>query len=97
MPLFRKHRGSLKDSLETTIIVKDIADLRKAIYEDWAEWEGALNVDNKPFTKDSFKIKIVAYYGECDYRCGWYTQLVSADLIEPDKFMVVGFLSEPME
>lgn len=96
MPLFRKHRRSLDESLRTTTIVKNMQELRKRIYEDWEMWEGALRKeDGEPFSIDIFDIKIEPYYGECDYRCGWYTQIVSADLEEKEKFMAIGFLSEP--
>lgn len=97
MALFRKHRGSLADSLKTTVIVKNMHHLRDAIYEDWAMWEGALRKkDDKPFSKDCFNIKIEPYYGDIDERCGWYTQIVSADLEVKDEFMAIGYLSEPL-
>jgi hypothetical protein len=98
MPLFRKHRGSLKDSLKTTVIVKNLNQLKDAIYEDWVMWEGALRKnDNEPFSKNIINIKIEPYYGDLDERCGWYTQIVSADLEIKGKFMAIGFLSEPLE
>ena len=85
MPLFRKHRGSLEDSLKTTIVVKNMAHLKQCIKDDWEPW--MVNKD--------FKIQIDTYYGACDFRCGWYTQLVLADLLAKDTFVPVGYLSEP--
>jgi hypothetical protein len=97
MPLYRKQRGTLEDSLKTTTIVKNLDQIKDAIYEDFKMWEGALKKDGSKFSKDSFNIKIEPYYGECDYRCGWYTQLVSANLMEKDRFDATGYLSEPLE
>ena len=96
MPLYRKHRSTLSESLKTTVIVKNLYDLRDFIYEDWKMWEGALKKDGQPFTKHSFDIKLERY-GEMDDRCGWHTHIVSADLEETGKFMAIGFLSEPLE
>lgn len=41
MALFRFHRGSLADSLKTSIIVKDTKDLLEKI-ADWWEQTGAI-------------------------------------------------------
>ena len=71
-------------------------ELRNVIYEDWKMWEGAIKKDGEKFTKDSFQIKIYPYFGKLDKRCGWYSQMVAADLEEKDKFIPLGFLSEPM-
>ena len=92
MPLYRKHRGSLSDSLLTTVIVKNIEELKKVILLDWDAWidvEGS-HVDNVK----GFIVKVNPY-GHLDIRCGWYTHLVSADLMIKNEFMPVGFLSEP--
>ncbi len=98
MPLFRKQRGSLADSLETTAIVKNIEDLRNLIYEDWEMWDGAIRKnDIEGFSRDNFDIKIEKYGAGIDLRCGWYTHLVSADLEEKGKFMAIGYLSEPLD
>lgn len=96
MALFRKHRGQLDDSLKTTVIVKNLDDLRNAIYEDWEMWEDALKKDGLPFNKNSFDIKYEPYGNHPDRRCGWYTQIVSADLEKKGEFMAIGFLSEPL-
>lgn len=95
MPLFRKQRGHLDESLKTTVIVKDIDQLKRFIMADWEMWIGAIREDGTPFT--DFDIKIEPYYGGCDYRCGWYTQIVSTTLMRKDRFDAVGFLSEPLE
>lgn len=98
MPLFRFYRGNrFFESLETTIIIKNMSQLRDAIYKDWEMWEGALRKnDDKPFSKDCFGIKIEPYHG-MDKLTGWYTQLVSCDLEKKDEFMAIGYLSEPLE
>ncbi len=96
MALYRSHRGSLDESLKTTVIIRYLGDLRTIIHDDFfKEWK-AYGKDN-PLNMD-FDIRI-----ECngipsllDPRCGWYTQTVTADLIEKGKFRVVGFLSEPL-
>lgn len=97
MALYRKHRGSLDESLKTTVIVKNIDDIRNIIYEDLLMWEDALKKDGMLFNKNSFDINIGPYGRQLDNRCGWYTQLVTADLEEKGKFIVIGFLSEPLE
>lgn len=82
MPLFRSLRGSLDESLKTTVIVKTHEDLIK-------------NINKYPFLiqNESYEIKIDDY---CfDDRIGWYTQIVLANIFEKDKFHPVGFLSEP--
>jgi hypothetical protein len=38
MALFRFHRGGLQDSLDTTVIVKNIIDLELAILRDFENW-----------------------------------------------------------
>lgn len=98
MPLFRKQRGSLQESLKTTVIVKSMDQLKDAIYEDWSMWEGALRKnDAEPFSKDIINLKIEPYHQYLDERCGWYTQIVSADPQVKGEFILVGFLSEPMD
>ncbi len=97
MPLFRNHRGLLADSLKTTVIVKNMDDLRSCIYKSWEMWEGALRKgDTTGFSRECFDIKIEPYGSGFDERCGWYTQIVCADLEEKEKFLPVGWLSEPM-
>lgn len=90
MPLFRSHRGGLQDSLDTTIIVKNIDQLELAILRDWEEWST---------TNKELVIHIEPYPSghNFDKRIGWYTQLVTANIIEKDKMAPVGFLSEPLE
>lgn len=90
MPLLREHRGSLSESLKTTIIVKNVDDLRKAIQNAYAMWFGY------PRFHD-FTIKISPYpaLGKMDDRIGWYTQIVTFDMID-GIYHVFGFLSEPL-
>lgn len=90
MPLFRFHRGGLDESLQTTRMVKDIKDLIKLIEHDWIEW---------PLINKNFNIEIEAYpsTGACfDRRIGWYTHIVTADIVEVGKMHPIGFLSEPL-
>ncbi len=90
MPLFRSHRGGLQDSLDTTVIVKNIMQLELAILRDFENW---------PTTNKELEIQIEPYPMErCfDKRIGWYTHLVTANVLEKDKMHPVGFLSEPLE
>lgn len=91
MPLFRAHRGGLQDSLDTTRIVKNISELKLAILRDWDNW---------PTINQDIHIEVEPYpsFGSCfDRRIGWYTQLVTANVIEKDKMHPVGFLSEPLD
>lgn len=95
MPLFRFHKGMLSDSLKTTIIVKNIEELRDALISSWSGW-----LDDPKSIKSNFqnfKIKIEPYMGDMDERIGWYTQIVTSDMLKKDSFCVEGFLSEPME
>lgn len=85
MALFRKHRGLLEDSLKTTVLINSLSDLMNYIKNDLKCWGDAINYD--------FKIKVEPY-GGLDERCGWYTHIVSIDLTEKEKFVVIGFLSE---
>ena len=100
MPLFRKHRGQLDDSLETTIIVKNMAELRAAISEDWAMWYDHPAAAHSNFK--TFDIKVFIPYEfpfekSFDKRCGWYTHYVSADIMCKGEFCMMGYLSEPMD
>lgn len=91
MSLFRFHRGSLEESLNTTVIVKDFSDLLKAILNS-----GLINENNINYEA---KIEITPYPSKennFDSRIGWYTQLVSANFYEEDKIHPIGFLSEPI-
>lgn len=91
MPLFRFHRGGLQDSLETTIIVKTRDELLARILDsssfgirDAAYGNYELKIDPYPFKEICF-----------DSRIGWYTQIVTGNIYEEDKFHPIGFLSEP--
>ncbi len=92
MPLFRFHRGSLEESLKTTIIVKTWNDIVRAIVFD--------DLVAKENPKWGAEFRIASYPNEenCfDKRIGWYTQVVSTNLYEENKFHPIGFLSEPLE
>lgn len=94
MPLFRFHRGGLHESLQTTIIVKTLNDVVRAIVmnetlmkgcEDKI-WGAKFKVEPYPSKDDNF-----------DPRIGWFTHIVTTNLYEEDKMMPIGFLSEPLE
>jgi hypothetical protein len=94
MPLFRFHRGSLKESLQTTIIVKTFNDMVKAIvtslelsdYIAKAKWGASFSVKPYPSEGNNF-----------DERIGWFTHIVTANMYEQNKMHPIGFLSEPLE
>ncbi len=91
MPLFRFHKGGLQESLDTTVIVNNIEELRKAIKD---RHKGFLQEE-----KDFFGIIIGDYPTKehCfDRRIGWYTQMVTSDILERGVFVPEGFLSEPL-
>lgn len=92
MALFRFHRGSLDESLKTTIVVKSIKDLMHEIalsmsYDSIKDnsWGAAIEINPYPAEESNF-----------DKRIGWYTHIVLCNLYEADKMHPVGFLSEPL-
>lgn len=92
MPLFRFHRGGLKESLGTTVIVKTFNDLVKLIVNE------QFVIDANPKWGASIKIEPYPNERECfDSRIGWYTQMVTANVYEEDKMHPIGFLSEPFK
>lgn len=93
MPLFRFHRGSLAESLKTTIVVKNFNDVVKAI---------VMSFDQEMLAKQDWgaEFKVIPYPEEgnnFDPRIGWYTHMVMANICEKDKMHPIGFLSEPLE
>lgn len=100
MPLFRFHRGSLQDSLNTTVVVKNMQDLYKAckpfIWEMFFmkdPCDFTLEVSPYPLENDNF-----------DKRIGWYTHIVKLTINCPSNANVksinaapIGFLSEAIE
>lgn len=90
MPLFRFHRGGLYESLQTTIIVKDIQDLMNVIKNSYENF--------LPKNIKTFGVIIGPYPDNemnFDKRIGWYTQMVTSDIHERGDFKPEGFLSEP--
>jgi hypothetical protein len=92
MPLFRFHRGSLEDSLKTTIVVKKFNDLVKAIVLAFSEeaingmtWGAQFKIIPYPEEGNNFNPRI-----------GWYTHMVLCNIFEEEKMHPVGFLSEPL-
>lgn len=91
MTLFRFHRGGLEESLATTIIIKSRNELMQAIKDRHKKFS---NLD-----VNDFCIVIGPYPDpeNCfDSRIGWYTQMVTCDILERGVFMPEGFLSEPL-
>lgn len=93
MPLFRFHRGSLHDSLQTTIVVKTFNDMVKAIIDSFDEemiksqtWGARFQVAPYPSEENNF-----------DPRIGWYTRMVMVNIYEEEKMHPIGFLSEPFK
>lgn len=91
MPLFRFHRGSLDESLKTTIIVKTFNEMVKAIVMSFDEemlkqqkWGAVFEIKPYPDEKNNF-----------DARIGWYSHIVLANMYEEDKMHPIGILSEP--
>lgn len=97
MPLFRFHRGGLQDSIDTTIIVKDLYDLHRTCQPFVNEmfWMKA---------PDDFTLEISPYPSadDCfDRRIGWYTHIVLLNINNPCNPHIkninavpIGFLSE---
>jgi len=97
MALYRKNRELLSDSLRTSVIVKNINDLRHAIIKQYSD-DPMLTAKNF----ENFKIKIsIPYNGSLeesfDDRCGWYTHIVCCNIFNVNEFWPCGFLSEPLE
>lgn len=98
MPLFRFHRGGLIESLKTTVIVKDLEELKEVIMHGWINWLGFAGATPSNF-KD-FDVQIINPFDSrnvietFDPRCGWYTHYVSTDILEKGKFLIEGFISE---
>lgn len=92
MPLFRFHRGSLEESLTTTVIVRNTDDLACVIALEMVDinenGEWAAHIDIHPYPSDD---------NHFDPRTGWYTHLVRANVYRPDEMHPVGYLSEPIE
>lgn len=91
MPLFRYHRGGLHESLQTTIIVKSLEELRAKIM---------VNVSEMYLIEDpeNFEIQVMPYPSDNNFdpRIGWFTQMVTMSC-KNIRNTPVGFLSEPLE
>lgn len=89
MPLFRFHKGSLHDSLATTIVIRNSNHLFEVISklaQDKFDWLAEIEIQAYPSEGDNF-----------DPRIGWYTHMVKANIYEKDVMHPVGFLSEPLD
>jgi hypothetical protein len=100
MPLFRRPRYSLEESLKTTVIVHNLDEIRSEVIKDFDMWLGHPQASHANFK--NFSLKVFIPYGltadqSFDPRCGWYTHHVSADLLCEGEFIMVGFLSEPLD
>jgi hypothetical protein len=91
MPLFRFQKGSLDESLKTTIIVKTFNEMVKAILDSFEE-----PIITRAHWGASFAIKPYPSQNNCfDARIGWYTQIVTTNFLEQNKMQPIGYLSEP--
>ena len=80
MRVFRHHRGSLAESLATTIEVKDLADMQRKILEYWAShamfynisYCSNIRIENKPVKDDRLPPEWngVSYYVIADFADG---------------------------
>lgn len=99
MALFRKHRGSLKESLETTVIVHNKQDICNALNKEFFMLtEEVFYDERKPreieswcLTPDDLFISPDVCY---DSRIGWYTQYVRVE--KKCTSYVIGMISEPL-
>ncbi len=97
MPLFRFHRGSLQDSLNTTVLVKNMEELHQACQPF---------ISQMFWMKDpcDFTLEISPYpskFNNFDNRIGWYTHIVCLTINCPSNENInninsapIGFLSE---
>jgi hypothetical protein len=88
MALFRFHRGSLEESLKTTIIVNSMFEICDALEES-----SLLSMDMK------FTVKTKPYpdkKNNFDSRIGWYTHAVLMKTNPKEEYQIVGFLSEDL-
>lgn len=104
MALFRPYRNTITESFKSTRIVKDYEELYAQIWMELVSLNGQNYgfLDLKDLNDYKFSIKVILpnnldLKSAFDSRCGWYTHYVLADLFEKDQFIVVGFLSEPMD
>lgn len=79
--LFRFHRGSLADSMDTVVEIKDLEHLVNLIEESWAVQIDALKIEQ--YMKDD--------------RIDWDTQIVSIRVCADGNCVTypVGFLNQP--
>lgn len=80
--LFRFHRGSLDDSMDTQIEIKDLQHLIALIEESWAVKMSRISIT--PYVPDD--------------RIGWDTQIVSITICADKNCVTypVGFLNKPL-
>lgn len=80
--LFRFHRGSLEDSMETCVEIKDLEHLINLIEKSWDIKMSEISI--KPYGKDE--------------RIGWDTQIVSIKVCAGKNCVTypVGFLNKPL-
>jgi hypothetical protein len=91
MPLFRFHRGGLHESLQTTVVVKDLDDLKAMV--NFAMREYIFMKDDDEIVIDIFPYP--APGNNFDDRIGWFTHMVTAQYKNITAHPV-GYLSEPL-
>ena len=82
MPLFRFHKGSLDESLRTTVTIKNVVELMRLLVKHNWEYDH-IEIEPYPDGQNCF-----------DPRCGWYTHIVIC--IKDNVRLPAGFLSEGM-
>lgn len=87
MALFRFHRGTLEESLKTTIIVPTKEILLKYLHREYSHMKDNITISHiYPYPmEDNF-----------DKRIGWYTQIVMMRYGDNNPYPV-GYLSEPLD
>lgn len=88
MPLFRRHRGGLQESLATTIIVHSQEDIINSCLSCELTGSWQINLLIEPYWSEG---------NNFDSRIGWYTQMVTGNLYCENEWHIIGFLSEPLK
>lgn len=95
MPTFRFHKGSIEDSLKTSIVVKSKKELAESI-SNFNHASGLYNEINPSVSighyVDEKDLKIIPYV--FDSRIGWNTHLVIEKGRCTQEAFIVGFLSD---
>jgi len=97
MALFRRARALLIDSLLTSVIIKNIDQLKEVLILDYYDWYG--HNKNIDLTKMKIKIELppgINLQDSLEKETGWFLHPVMADILNQDEYHLVGYLSEPL-